>query len=372
MEKGGINMKLICAQEDLARYLQIAVRAIATKSTLPILTGILLETKENYLRCIATDLEIAVEVKIPNIQIQTPGVVVLPGKTFVEIIRHLPQMQVELELDESSKTVSIVCRHSSYQLPILPVEEFPTLPDFTNREKIEVSSDKLKEAIRQTIYATLAEDPRPFLSSILLESKPDHLRLVATDVNRLAVKDIPVKTSVQKTALVPVRALREISNIFGNSPEDNLDIYIGEKLIYINGAGVTFSSRLVEAQFPRYEQVIPKEFKGSLLINRSLLIEALERTALVSNSIRMAISAKGVIITAKEPDKGRSYEEIPIEFNGEKLEIGFNLRFLLDFLKAVDAEEIVFKYIQEQKPALLQIKEKEDYIYIVMPLKLSN
>lgn len=365
-------MKFTCAQEDLSHYLQIAVRAIATKSTLPILTGILIETKENYLRCVATDLEIAVEVKIPNIQIQNPGIVVLPGKTFVEIVRHLPQIPVEIELDENSKAVSIVSKYSSYQLPVLPVEEFPTLPDFKNGDKLEISSEKLKEAIRQTIYATLAEDPRPFLSSILWESTPDHLRLVATDVNRLAVKDIPVKSGVQKTALVPVRALREISNIFGNNPEDTLDIYIGEKLIYLTGAGVTFSSRLVEAQFPRYEQVIPKEFLGSMLINRSMLIEALERTSLVSNSIRLTISNKGVIITAKEPDKGKSYEEIPADFTGQELEIGFNVRFLLDFLKAVDAEEIIFKYIQEQKPALLQINGKNEYIYIVMPLKLSS
>ena len=270
----------------------------------------------------------------------------------MEIVRHLPQLPVEIELDDDSKTVSIVCQRSSYQLPILPVEEFPTLPDFKDGEKLEIGSDKLKEAIRQTIYATLAEDPRPFLSSILLESTPDRLRLVATDVNRLAVKDVPVKSSIQKTALVPVRALREISNIFGGNPEDNLDIYIGEKLIYITGAGVTFSSRLVEAQFPRYEQVIPKEYQGSLLINRSLLIEALERTSLVSNSIRLAISAKGVIITAKEPDKGKSYEEIPVEFNGEELEIGFNVD-PLDFLKAVDSEEIIFQvYPRTKKPAL--------------------
>lgn len=365
-------MKFICAQEDLSRYLQIVVRAIATKSTLPILTGILIETRENILRCVATDLEIAVEVKIPNVQIQKPGTLVLPGKTFVEIVRHLPQIPIEIELDEKAKTVSIVSKHSSYQLPVLPVEEFPTLPDIKNVEKLEINSEKLKEAIRQTIYATLAEDPRPFLSSILWESASDHLRLVATDVNRLAVKDIPVKTGVQKTALVPVRALREISNIFGSNSEENLDIYIGEKLIYITGAGVTFSSRLVEAQFPRYEQVIPKEFQGNILINRNLLIEALERTVLVSNSIRLSISNKGVIITAKEPDKGKSYEEIPVDFSGQEIEIGFNVRFLLDFLKVVDAEEIMFKYIQEQKPALMQINGKDEYIYIVMPLKLST
>lgn len=365
-------MKFVCAQEELSHFLQIVVRAIATKSTLPILTGILIETKEDKIRCVATDLEIAIEVNVPKVQIHNPGTVVLPGKTFVEIVRHLPQIPIEVELEENSKTVSIISKHSTYQLPILPVEEFPTLPDIKNGEKLEISSDKLKEAIRQTIYATLPDDPRPFLSSILWESASDHLRLVATDVNRLAVKDIPVKTGIKKTVLVPVRALREISNIFGANPEEILDIYIGEKLIYLTGRGVTFSSRLVEAQFPRYEQVIPKEFQGNILINRNMLIEALERTSLVSNSIRLSISDQGVIITAKEPDKGKSYEEISVDFKGQGIEIGFNVRFLLDFLKVIDAEEILFKYIQEQKPALMQINGKDDYIYIVMPLKLSN
>lgn len=365
-------MKFICSQEELSRYLQIVARAIAVKSTLPILTGILLETKDDYLRCVATDLEIAVEVHIPNPQIERAGVVVLPGKTFVEIIRHLPPTAVTVEMDEVAKTVSITCQHSSYQLPLLPVEEFPSFPDYKNGTKIEVNNEKLKEAIKQTIYATLAEDSRPFLSSILWESEPDRLRLVATDVNRLAVKDISSKSDTQKTVLVPVRAMREIANIFGNNPEETLDIFIGEKLININGAGVNFASRLVEAQFPRYEQVIPKEFKGELSLNRSLLIEALERTSLVSNSIRMNISAKGVVITAKEPDKGKSYEEIPADFSGQEIEIGFNLRFLLDFLKAVDSEEVVFKYTEEQKPALFQINGNNDYLYIVMPLKLAN
>ena len=363
-------MKLFCAQEDLARFLQITARALATKSTLPILTGILLETKDGYLRCVATDLEIAIEVKVPNIQIIKPGAMVLPGKTFMEIIKHLPPVPVEIELDESAKHVSITSQHSSYQLPVLPLEEFPALPEFREGERVEVNGELLKEAIHQTIYATLADDPRPFLSSILWEITPERMRLVATDVNRLALKDIPVQSKVQATALVPVRSLREIANIFGNN-EAKLSIYLSDKILFINGSGITFSSRLVEAQFPRYEQVIPKEFNGVLTIDRLKLIDALERTALVSSSIKVKLSPKGLEITAKEPDKGRSYEEVEAEFTGKEIEIGFNLRFLLDFLRAVPSEKIICRYIQEQKPTLLQGQGDEGYIYIVMPLKLS-
>jgi DNA polymerase III subunit beta len=364
-------MKIVCMQDELARFLQITSRALATKTTLPILTGILLETKENVLRCVATDLEIAIEVNVPNIQVFTEGSIVLPGKTFVEIIRHLPPGPVTIEFDDNAKMVTITSKHSSYQLPVLPVEEFPSLPELKDGTNVEIKGEELKEAIRQTIYATLADDPRPFLSSILWEISPGKLRLVATDVNRLALRDLSVNADFNKSALVPVHSLREIANIFGNNNEEKLSIHITDKLIFINGSGITLSSRLVEAQFPRYEQVLPKEFSGTVGVKRNEFVDALERTALVSNSIKINISEKGMIITAKEPDKGRSYEEVPLDFSGKEIEIGFNVRFLLDFLKSVEAEKIILKYSQEQKPTLLQEQEKNEYLYIVMPLKLS-
>jgi DNA polymerase-3 subunit beta len=364
-------MKFSCAQDELARFLQITGRAIATKSTLPILTGILLETKGHYLRCVATDLEIAIEVTVNNVQIIRPGSVVVPGKTFVDIVKHLSQSQIEVEFDESSRMVQISTERSSYQLPTLPVEEFPALPEVVDNNKAEIERESLKDAIRQTIYATLADDPRPFLSTILWELTPEKLRLVATDVNRLAIKDLEISGNINGTSLVPVRSLREIGNIFGSNNEEKLQISIGDKLLFVSGSGITFSSRLVEAQFPRYEQVIPKEPSGTISINRSDLINALERTSVVSHSIKMKVTEEKLTITSKEPDKGRSYEEVAIELSGQDLEIGFNVRFLLDFLKAIDSERVVVKYVQEQKPVIMQGMDQENYIYIVMPLKLN-
>lgn len=364
-------MKIVGTQDELSRYLQIAARALAAKSTLPILTGILLEAKDNGLRCVATDLEIAIEVKVPNIQIFTPGSMVLPGKTFVEIIKHLPQDPVTIEYDESAKMATITSHHSSYQLPVLPVEEFPTLPELKDGLKTVIKGEELKNAIRQTIYATLADDPRPFLSSILWEITPGNLRMVATDVNRLALRDIPVTADFQKTALVPVHSLKEIANIFGGNSEEMLQVSITDKLIFINGSGITLSSRLVEAQFPRYEQVVPKEFNGMVIVRKDDFVDALERTALLSSSIKININGDGMVITAKEPDKGRSYEEVQVEFSGKEIEMGFNVRFLLDFLRSIEDQEVVFKFIQEQKPTVMQAKGKDEYLYVVMPLKLS-
>ncbi|HEY8464748.1 MAG TPA: DNA polymerase III subunit beta [Bacillota bacterium] len=364
-------MKIICQQEELARYLQVVARAIAAKSTLPILTGIYLETKEDLLRCVATDLEISIEVKVPQIQVIQPGTIVLPGKTFVEIVRHLPAVPVEIATNDDSSMVTISSQTSSYQLPIFPVEEYPAFSEIRDGDHFEVNGDALREAIRQTIYATIIEDPRPFLSSILWEITPGKLRLVATDVNRLSVRDLAINNSNQRTALVPVRSLREIANIFGSSGAGKLQVFLNEKQIFIESSGITFSSRLVEAQFPRYEQVIPKEFNGEIEIDRTQFISALERTALVSNSIKISILVDKIVITAKEPDKGRSYEELQAEVNGVEMEIGFNVRFLLDFLKSLDDEVVNFKYLQEQKPVLMIGKTSKDYRYIVMPLKLS-
>lgn len=364
-------MKIVCTQDELSRFLQIVSRAIASKTTLPILTGILLKTNENSLSCLATDLEIAIEVTVPNVQVLEAGSIVLPGKTFVDIIKHLPPYPIEIEFNEHSKMVSINSHHSSYQLPVLPLEEFPTLPELKDGTKIIINNVLLKDGIRQTIYATLVDDPRPFLSSILWEIKHDNLRVVATDVNRLAIRDIRIQSDLEKTVLVPVRSLREASNIFGTNDPNDLSIYLTDKLIFIDGFGIKFSSRLVEAQFPRYEPVIPKDFKGSFYVKKDEMVEALERTVLVSNSVKMNINQSSLIITAQEPDKGHSKEEVEIDLSGDPIEIGFNGRFILDFLRTVESEQIEFKYVEEQKPALLQGENEKDYEYIVMPLKLA-
>jgi DNA polymerase-3 subunit beta len=364
-------VKLICDQSELARFLQVVVRAIAVKATLPILTGIYLETKENYLKCIATDLELAIEVKIPHIQIIQPGAIVVPGKTFVEIIRRLPNTPLEISVNEEASQLTITSQGASYQLPLFPVEEYPVITKVAEGINFSLNGETIKEAIRQTVYATLAEDPRPFLSSILWEITPGKLRLVATDINRLAIRDLDIEEATPGTALIPVRALREIANIFGGSEETSLKVVLNEKNLFITGMGVTFSTRLIEAQFPRYELVVPKEFQGDLEIKRDHLINALERTSLVSNSIKVAIKTDKIVITAKEPDKGRSYEEVAAEVNGTEMDIGFNVRFILDFLKSLDSETIIFKYLHDQKPVLLLGKSQADYQYIVMPLKLS-
>lgn len=364
-------MKLICDQSELSRYLQVVVKAVSTKLTFPALTGILMETTDSGLHCVATDLDLSIEINIPNVQVIEPGKILIPGKTFTEIVRHLPSGPLEMSQD-TTNVFNVSAGKSSYQLPILAHEEFPTLNVPEGNISLKINSAELKEIVRKTSYATLADDPRPFLSSILWETTEGKLRIVATDVNRLAIKDINIDLSAGNAQiLIPVRAMKEMSTIFGNNLDEDIQVSISERMLFVSQAGISFSTRLVEAQFPRYEQVIPKEFNGTMSFRRLDLINALERSSFVSSSIKIKIANDQLELMSKEPDKGNFQETFAVQLDGENIEIGFNVRYLMEFLKAIDSEKVIFKYTQNQKPVLMYAEDDISYQYIVMPLKLS-
>lgn len=379
-------MKVICSQEELARSLQIAGRGLANKTTLPILSGMLLETRNEGLTVLSTDLELGIEVKVPKTSVKSQGQVVVPGKTFIDIIRHLAPGDVEISFDSTKGVLSIVSSNASFQLNTLPIEEFPSLPEsfrevasvleqgtdsFEDRRGGSVLGIDLKEAIRQSIYATSPEDPRPFLSSVLMEIFTDRLRIVATDINRLVLREVNCSGMSEDKILVPVRALREVANIFGNDPEDNIHIILADRQIFFLGKGIVFSSRLVDAQFPRYEQVIPTEFKGTMNVNRLEFMASLERISLLDNVVKITVNQEGLHLTANEPELGNAYEEVGCSYSGEDMQIGFNAKYLIDFLKTVEKEEITVGFSGAMKASLLQGGANESYRYVIMPMRLN-
>lgn len=379
-------MKVVCSQEELARSLQIAGRGLATKTTLPILSGMLLETRGDGLTVLSTDLELGIEVKVPKTKVLILGKVVVPGKTFIEIVRHLSPGNVELALDAEKGILSITASNSSFQLNTLPAEEFPALPEsfrdvtdmlengssmLKNRRGGSVLGADLKEAVRQSIYATSPEDPRPFLSSVLMELYTDRLRIVATDINRLVLREMNFSGISEDKVLVPVRALREVANIFGNDPEENIFIVLAERQVFFLGKGIVFSSRLVDAQFPRYEQVIPADFIGTMQVNRLLFMSSLERISLLDNVVKVSVNRDGLILTSNEPELGNAYEEVACSYSGEDMQIGFNAKYLIDFLRTVEKDEITVRFSGAMKASLLQGGANESYRYVIMPMRLN-
>lgn len=379
-------MKVVCSQEELARSLQIAGRGMASKTTLPILSGMLLETRGDVLTVLSTDLELGIEVRVPQITVIQPGKVVLPGKTFIDIIRHLPPGRVELTLEKEKGSISILTSHTSFQLNTLPAEEFPALPDsfreiaaMLEGEEEEsgdmrggsVIATAFREAIRQTAFATAPEDPRPFLSSVLMEMHPDRLKMVATDINRLVLREIPFSGFGEEKVLIPVRALREAAVIFGSDPEENIKMIIDDRQFFLFNKNVVFSSRLIDSQFPKYEQVIPTEFIGTVKVNRNAFQEALERNSLLDNVVKLSVTKEGLYITSNDPELGNTYEEVACSYAGDDIQIGFNARFLIDFLKSIEQDEVYLHLSGVMKASLLLGEGHEEYRYIVMPMRLN-
>lgn len=381
-------MKVLCSQDELARSLQIAGRGMSVKPTLTILSGMLLKAHDDTLTILSTDLELGIEIKVPETTVAIPGEVVVPGKTLIEIVKHLPPGRVELSLNQEKGIFNILSSKSSFQLHTFPVEEFPVLPDSfsqmslymnDNKEKKEglrggsVLTADFKEAVRQCIYATAPEDPRPFLSSVRMEMGEEYIRMVATDINRLVLRDFSYFRlgEGEEKILVPVRALKEVANIFGNDPDENIHIILEERQLFFLGKGIVFSSRLVDAQFPRYEQVIPNNFNGTLQVNRLLILDALERISLVDKVVKIGIKKDELEISSNEPDLGNAKEEVDCSFSGEPIEIGFNAKYLMDFLRTVEKDEIIIKLSGKMTASLMQGSGSENYRYVLMPMRLN-
>ena len=379
-------MKLLCSQEELVRSLQIVTRVIPARSTMPILSGLLLETRDDQLFCFGSDLEVGIEIKIPEVTIITPGRIVVSGRTFYDAIRHLPPGRIEMGIDDGEKTFNIKTANSFFSLNIFPAEEYPALPEGIktinllredkNRDRdalflFSLQAAVFREAVKQSVYATAPQDSRPFLSSILWEFDEGNLRMVATDINRLVIKDLSIKCSSKNSFLVPVKALKEITTILENDDEQ-IDFLLVNKQLYAVSRGVVFYTRLINAQFPRYEQVIPKEFDGQVAFERSTFLSALTRSSLIDRAVKLSFSEDNINIFATEPDLGQFSEKLSGSYDGEPLEIGFNSQYIIDFLKVVgDEGQIVFNLSKGMKASVLKVKNNENYTYVIMPLRLN-
>lgn len=380
-------MKLLCSQEELVRSLQIATRVLPTKTSIPALNGLVLETRNDQLFCFGSDLENGIEIKVPEVTIITPGRVVLGGRTFYDVIRHLPPGRLEIGNVEDEKTFNIKTTNTLFNLNILPTEDYPAVPDglkdiylFTEETEgtsrsiplFSLSAPLFEEAVRQSIYATASNDSRPFLSSILWEIKRDQLRFVATDINRLVVKDLTITGTVEDSLLVPVKAMKEMVTIFGNNPDEEITFFLINRQLYGVGRGIIYYTRLINAQFPRYEQVIPDSFDSQAHFNRSILLSALNRSLLIDKAVKLSFTPNLITIFASEPELGQFKEEVSCSYEGEPFDIGFNAQYITDFLKAVGGEEeIVFHLSTGMKASVLQVKEDKSYTYVLMPLRLN-
>ena len=368
-------MKFICNQQTLARALNTVGKAVSTRTTLPILKGILIEAKDNTLTLSASDLEISIKKK-NNAEVIEEGATVVPSRLFGDIIRKLPAEEITVE--EEMNSVSIKTVSSQFSVVTMPIDEFPSINDNSEKkDTITLDPSLFREMVRKTSFAASVDEAKGTLVGILTELEDDMISMVALDGFRLALVRKKMIGSENKKFLISAKIMNELSKITSDEPDiDTIRMNLGDKRAVIEAGNTEVTIRIMEGDYIRYKDIIPKESNIKVKISKVLLLESIERASLLAkegknNLIKMSISDDLVTISSRSED-GKVKEEIGIEKEGENLDIGFNSKYVIDVLKVIEDEEIVMNFKSSITPCVISPVEGNEYQYLVLPVRIPN
>ncbi|MGN6692772.1 MAG: DNA polymerase III subunit beta [Aquihabitans sp.] len=365
-------MKFRCERDTLVEALASAGRAVANRGgALPVLSGVRAELTGDNLRLTGSDLELTIEIEV-TVAGERDGVAVLPAKISSDLVRSLgdPRVEVSVEGDEARITAG---RFES-SLRLLPADEFPRLA-MPADDAVTLAAKDFAGALRQVVPAASADDARPILTGVLLAAEAGGLRLVATDSYRLAVRDLP-GTSVLgegQSVLVPSRALRELERLLGSA--DEVTLRLGEREAAFEVGGVRLTTRLIEGEFPNYRGLIPASHPNRLTVGREALVEAVKRVKLMARElntpVRLAMSTDGLELVAITQDVGQAHEQLDASYEGTELTVAFNPDYLLSGVEVTPGDEIHLDTVDAQKPAVIRAGEAQEFLYLLMPVRVS-
>lgn len=365
-------MELTLMRELLVEGIQVVQNAVSQKSSLPILSNVLLETENGELKLTATDLDIGISSAIPATVIQE-GAITVPAKKFFDIIRALPDgSEVELSMKKSN-SLNIKSGKANFKIVGLPKEEFPQLPVFKDKDSITLDQKTLKEMMNLTDFAISKDDTRYVLNGILLSVKGDNLEMVSTDGRRLAAasKKLSKKTLVDRAVIVPTKTAQEVKRMLLDDGE--VKIHFSDNQVLFTFPKSFVLSRLIEGEYPNYKKVIPDKSPKELRVLREDFLSATKRASIFTDQDSMAIKLnikKKKMTISKNTAFGEAKEEIDIDYTGDDdIEIGFNPRYLIDVLKSLEDQEITFEVNDSSKPGV--IRRGGEYTYVVLPMQLT-
>ncbi len=372
-------MKLTCNRRGLHEALQHVSRVVSGRTTLPILSNVLLEASEDVLRLAAYDMQIGAQSTVP-IETKEAGSLTVPARVLGDVVASLPDATVEIESEDRS-VLGLRCGSSRYTIHGLPAEEYPSLPTVSDELSLEVSQAGMRELIRSTIFAASSDETRAILTGVLVKRDGEGLKMVATDSYRLAVKTAHDKAVTglagesEWEVIVPARALHELSRMLDPAEEkEPVRIRADQQQIVFEVGSYTLVSRLVEGQFPNYERVIPTEPERTITVNREALLGAIKRAAIVARAeaSKLVFRAQedSLTITAESGDVGRAHEELAATVEGEEAEIAFNAEYLNDVLAVIESDQVVWQLAGPLSSGVLKGMDDPDYLYVVMPMQL--
>jgi DNA polymerase-3 subunit beta len=364
-------MKFSVSKEKLLAGLQTVQNVVSTRTTLPILSNVLLQAADDQLRLTTTDLDVGVSGGI-TAQIERPGATTLPARRLANIVRELPAAEIQVEVD-SKNVASIRCGQSFFKILGLPEEEFPPLPKFDDTRTFTIPQQALRDALKKTSYAISTDETRYVLNGILFSFKENKLTLVATDGRRLALVDLEVEfpRSQEVEIIVPTKAVTELGRLLGD--EGDVRLSVGENQVSFQINDTLLASKLIEGNYPNYRQVIPGEAKERVTLERELFLNAVHRVSLLSseksNSVKLVFTKNNIEIAANTPDVGEARESLAVAYKGREFSIAFNPEFLQAPLRALTNDEVYLDLIDEMSPGVIKIQSP--FLYVLMPMRIS-
>jgi DNA polymerase-3 subunit beta len=372
-------VKVDCGRQALLSELQVIARAAATRGAIQALSGVRLETTDTGLQLAATDTEIALQSSL-EAEIERPGVVLLPARLLVDILRALDGASVSLEQRAEAGQVTVSSERANFSLRTLLADDFPRIPTAPDTGAIELPAKAVAETIDRVAKAASRDETRPVLTGILVSADAGGLRMVATDSYRLSVKETPLEDNGREEfeANVPARAMQELGRIVAETGAETISIAAQDNQVVFGVERMTLSSRLIDGQFPNYRQLLPDSYEHELRVSREELLAVVRRVSILAQRtapLRLKFETGEVTLSAQTPDVGEAFETVPVSYEGETLEIGFNAQFLQDGLDSVDSDDLLIKLISPLRPGLLEAAgadgDQGKFLYLIMPVRLN-
>jgi DNA polymerase III subunit beta len=366
-------MKVSIARSELLESLSVVAKGLSARSTLPILSGVLLTVSEGSMQLQSTDLEVSIRHSVSALA-EKDGQTVVPGKLLSDIIRSLPEAAVTIETE--GETAHIRCQHSSFTIKTLNAADFPKFPEVSVDKSVKLPSAIIASMVKQVSRAVSRDETRAVLTGILLIIEGPALKMVATDSYRLAVREVVLEEMAGEDTevVIPGRALEEVTRLAGDS--EDVSLGVSENQIVFEFGTTTFVTRRIEGSFPNYKQLIPKESATTATVSGDEMAAALKRVSLMAlhNSpvkISVSVTDQTLSLSAATQDVGDASEDLMVKAEGEDTEIAFNHGFLMDGLASAGSEGVRLEVQNHLKPGLLKTVGDEGFLYLLMPVRLG-
>lgn len=365
-------MKFRCERDTLGEAISTAQRAVSSRTNvLPVLSGLRLTADDGHVELVGSDLELTIRVRVAA-DVESGGQAILPAKLFNDIVSKLEAGSVSIATDGNDAVIE--GGRANYKLRLLPSDDFPRLAE-PEGDAITVEAGPLSEALRGVTPAASRDDARPILTGVLLTARGDGLRLVATDSYRLAVRDLEGVSMLSEGqhVLVGAKALGEVQRLL---TDGQMEVRLSDQEVRFSGTKGEITARLIDGEFPNYEQLIPSDYPNRLTISRDVLSDAVRRMQLVgqgrdSSPVKLSMSTDEVTLSSTAQEVGEAQESVDAKYEGSDLTVAFNAQFLLDGVQALSGSEVVLEALNPLKPVTLRAADQDDFLYLLMPVRVS-